>query len=234
MEWTKLIALLPLLGAACGAPGAVAHDRVLRTPGLFVARGSLTPAATVASLGGAPRSAAREERVDAILDGLSGEQLAATARGLVGSRAGGDCSGFVREVFRRHGVDPFAQGGGAGDNGVKILHRLADRRGALHARARPSPGDLVFFDDTHDRNADGRRNDPLTHVGIVDRVDGDVVTFLHKVDRGVVRSRMSVRHPHERARGGETLNEPLRVGADTGHAPRLTGSLFAGFATIAG
>lgn len=173
------------------------------------------------------------DMTDRALSRASGGKIASTAAGLVGSRAGSDCVGFVAEVFRKHGVELLAEGGAPDDNGVRVIWRLAKRRGAVHKRERPDPGDLVFFDDTHDRNADGRRNDPLTHVGIVERVDGDTVTFVHRVDRGVVRTRMNLDSPAARKVGGAIANDHLRVGSATGHAPRLAGSLFAGFATLA-
>lgn len=159
--------------------------------------------------------------------------VAATAAELVGTRAGPDCYGLVVEVFRRHGVDLRVDGGLPGDNGVRILWRFAERRGVLHRRGLPHPGDLVFFDDTYDRNRDGRRNDPLTHVGVVEKVEGDRITFVHRVRRGVVRSVMSLADPTVRHLDGEPVNDYIRYGRRR-PGERLAGALFAGFATLAG
>ena len=87
-------------------------------------------------------------------------------------------------------------------------------RGAPSTSGRgPNPGDLVFFDDTHDRNHDGRRNDPLTHVGIVVRTESDgTVVFAHRLDRGVVLGRMNLSDPGVRTVGGRVVNDWLREG----------------------
>jgi hypothetical protein len=162
---------------------------------------------------------------------IAGDDVARTAAELVGTRTGRDCYSFVLDVFRRHGLDLSADGAQAGDNGVRVLWRFADNRGALRDAGTPAPGDLVFFDDTHDRNHDGRRNDPLTHVGIVERVDGDVVTFVHRVRRGVVRSVMSLSDPTLRKRDGQTVNDYIRYGRRPAE-DRLAGALFAGFAHL--
>jgi hypothetical protein len=99
----------------------------------------------------------------------------------------------------------------------------------------PSPGDLVFFDDTWDRNRNGRRDDPLTHVGLVEWVDVDgTVTFLHRGGQGVARAHLNLRRPDvARAPDGRSLNAPLRQRtsrADDG--PALAGQLFTGFGRI--
>jgi hypothetical protein len=80
-------------------------------------------------------------------------------------------------------------------------------------RPRPRPGDLVFFRDTWRHG--------LSHVGIVQRVRGSEVTFVHRAGRGIVRSRLDLRHPHAR-QGNDVLRK----------APRraLTGELLVGFA----
>ena len=100
------------------------------------------------------------------------------------------------------------------------------------------PGDLVFFDNTWDSNGDGKMNDPLTHVGIVERQDRDgTITFISRVAGAVERYRMNLGLPHvRRAADGTILNDHLRR-KDTGVADRagyLTGELFAGFGTRAG
>lgn len=163
---------------------------------------------------------------------------AQTAAGLVGTRGASlgdvrtapDCSGFVRLVYAVHGVDLFALGADPRGGGVGVLYAYARARGEVH-RGPPRPGDVAFFRDTYDRNRDGRVNDGLTHVGIVERVEPDgTVSVIHRVERGIVRYRMNPAHASARMRGGRVINDFLRRGNDG--RPRLAGELFAAYATV--
>ena len=122
-----------------------------------------------------------------------------------------DCSGFVRTIYRREGLDLAALPARPGENGVSSIHRLARTRRAL--RRRPRPGDLVFFRNTYRRG--------LSHVGIVESVRGSRVSFVHRTRSGIVRSRLDLAHPHARDRNDVLRRPPRRA---------LTGELFAGFA----
>jgi hypothetical protein len=165
----------------------------------------------------------------------------AAARGLVGSskvKLGGrtwpdDCTGFVEAVYAKAGVS-FRGAGVAGDNGVTALYRYTKTQGRVYTRGQPKPGDLVFFRETYDQNRDGRRNDGLTHVGLVDSVERDgTVVVIHRVKRGVVRYRMNLAKPNLRRdpRTGEVLNDMLRA-PGYGKVPVLTGQLFAAFGSV--
>ena len=85
---------------------------------------------------------------------------------LDGRRIPTDCSGYVRGLYTRAGVDLFSESL-PGDNGVRAILRWVERHGLFHRHRVPVPGDLVFFNNSYDRNGDGRLNDPLTHVGLV-------------------------------------------------------------------
>ncbi|MCP3143919.1 CHAP domain-containing protein [Pyxidicoccus xibeiensis] len=169
-----------------------------------------------------------------------GKRIAANATGLVGvsslrsvsTSVPDDCTGLARLAYTGTGIDLMAGPGRKGDNGVTHMYRSVRRRGALH-RSKPRPGDLVFFRETYDRNGDGRRNDGLTHVGVVEQVEpGGLVTFIHRGGKGIARSRMHLRWPtHHRARTHrEVLNDYLRRPSRT-HRAYVTGELFAGFAS---
>lgn len=136
-----------------------------------------------------------------------------------------DCTGLVRAAYEELGVDLMGAGV-RGDNGVTAMHRLAFERSALHLQT-PAPGDLVFFRETYDRNHDGRVNDGLTHVGVVEAVDAaGTVTFVHRAGSGVKRAKLSVGSPLDKGR-----NDYLRP-AKRGSPALLTGELFVTFASF--
>ena len=169
------------------------------------------------------------------------ELVLTTARALVGQsqvKVGGrtypsDCTGLVEAVYTQAGVS-LRGTVKPGDNGVTALYRYALNHGRVYNGGRPVPGDLVFFRETYDQNRDGRRNDGLTHVGIVDDVDKDgTVTVIHRVKRGVVRYRMNLSKPSvgKDPDSGKILNDTLRAPGQ-GRSFALTGQLFAAYATV--
>ena len=116
------------------------------------------------------------------------------------------------------------------------LWNQAQEEGRTHHRKRPEPGDLVFFDNTYDRNKNGRRDDPLTHVGVVIAVDrNDTVTVAHAgTSRGRTVLHLNLRDPDElRAEDGTPRNDYLRsrTRGESDDAETLAGQLFRGFAS---
>ena len=96
----------------------------------------------------------------------------------------------------------------------------------------PSPGDVVFFDNTYDRNKNLRLDDTLTHIAVVVRVDSDeTVHMVHLGGSGITDLVMNVAHPAEhRSQDGKLWNNYLRVNRKGETSPRLTGQLFRSFA----
>lgn len=158
---------------------------------------------------------------------------------VAGETFNGDCSGFVEAVYALEGIQLRRILQGVAPRETSAVAAAWQAAGRLGVRWRggewPSPGDLVFFDDTWDRNGNGRRDDPLTHVGLVEWVDPDgTVTFLHRGGQGVTRGQLNLRQP-DRMKGpdGRPLNAPLRVRTSRDDdAPALAGQLFAGFGRI--
>jgi len=97
----------------------------------------------------------------------------------------------------------------------------------------PLAGDLVFFENTYDRNRNGRADDGVTHVGLVEEVRPDgAVVFLHRGGRGVARAVLDLRAPSaSRGADGIPRNSRLRAQSRDGE-PSLAGELFAGFGRI--
>lgn len=157
---------------------------------------------------------------------------------VAGRRFAYDCSGLARGVYVSQGVDLYdGLGELDGGNGVGRIYGHMVQQGLIHYGPIVHPGDLVFFHNTWDFNDDGRLNDPLTHVGVVERVDRDgTVVFVSWVSGGVERFRMNLQNPNiHRAGDGRVLNDYLRrKGAwDDNRTPYLTGQLFAAFGTLA-
>jgi signal peptidase I len=233
-----LAGLLVMTGcAATGRPmgGSVIAASYRYSP-LTPAAAPKAPLSVVAAPSPAPRKQVRPPPPAA-----RREDVLAAARELVGSRkvkvAGrtwpDDCTGFVEGVYARAGIS-LRGAGVAGDNGVTAFYRYARDHGRVFTRGKPKPGDLVFFRETYDQNRDGRRNDGLTHVGLVDEVASDgTVVVIHRVKRGVVRYRMNLAKPGLRRdpRTGEVLNDMLRV-PGAGKMPVLTGQLFASYGSV--
>jgi hypothetical protein len=156
-----------------------------------------------------------------------------------GRRIAYDCAGVIRAIFLKHGIDLYAGGfPDAHANGVRLIHAHIRQQGTFHQGPAAHPGDLVFFDNTWDYNSDGKVNDPLTHVGIVERQEPDgTVIFISRVAGSVERYHMNLALPHvHKTANGRILNDYLRRKdvidpVDTGY---LAGELFAQFATRIG
>jgi hypothetical protein len=146
----------------------------------------------------------------------------AAARRTLGRPFRGDCSAFVISAWRSAGIAPPL---GRGRSRSESLHR-----GNVEVD-RPRPGDLAFFHHTYDRNRDGRANDPFSHVALVEDVEGERVTLLHRGVRGIERIRMDLAHPSD-----PDLNDAVRKlrRRDAPGTRVLAGELFAGWGRVPG
>ena len=160
---------------------------------------------------------------------------------VAGERFNPDCSGFVEAVYAAEGIRlrRILQAAAPREtSAVAAAWEAAGRWGrALDDRGEwPAPGDLVFFDDTWDRNGNGRRDDPLTHLGR-GRVGGPAGDGHLPPPR---RPRRDPRPPRPRpARSGPApptgASSTRRCGCARGRddgAPALAGQLFVGFGRI--
>jgi probable lipoprotein NlpC len=148
-----------------------------------------------------------------------------------------DCSGFVRGVYASQRVDLYSGLGKLdGGNGVGRIYTHVVEHGRIHYGPTVHPGDLVFFHNTWDFNGDGIPNDPLTHIGVVEKVEPDgTVLFVSSLSRGIERYRMNLQHPdiHKTA-DGRVFNDFLRRKrfSDGMGTHYLAGQLFAAFGTL--
>jgi hypothetical protein len=196
-----------------------------------------------------PRTTTSEARrcCQAVERGPSRNAIVRTAAKLVGAktiksngrRIAYDCAGITRAVFLAHGIDLYdGEPGDSDANGVRIIHAHIQQQGTFHRGPVVHPGDLVFFNDTWDYNGDGKVNDPLTHVGIVERQEANgTVIFISRVADAVERYHMNLNLPHvHKTADGRILNDYLRRKdvLDPSNTGYLTGELFAQFATRVG
>jgi cell wall-associated NlpC family hydrolase len=156
----------------------------------------------------------------------AGSAIGQPSLGPVTREVSDDCTGFVRWVYRASGEDLV-------EGSVGNMMAIASRARAVRRGGRPLPGDLVFFRETYDRNRDRRRDDGVTHVGVVERVEPDgTVVFAHRANSGVKESRLNLRFPSTaRADDGRVLNDYIRRGTAKRRG-RLTGEQFAGYASF--
>ena len=134
-----------------------------------------------------------------------------------------DCSGMVCAAHKKAGL-PLR-------GSSRTLYEQSQDMGVFHKRKRPDVGDIAFFDNTWDRNKNGRRDDQLTHVAIVESVERDgTITLIHLGGSGINRIVMNMRHPSRKTSAdGKKWNDVL--GKHKG-GPVLTGALCRGFGSL--
>jgi hypothetical protein len=163
-----------------------------------------------------------------------GNKIAMSARSFLGDKSlkvnGNnfryDCSGFVMAVHAS--VDVPISGS------TKMLYDLSKTKSVLHQNKIPSNGDVAFFDNSHDRNKNGKRDDELTHIGIVEKIESDgTITLIHLGGSGIVRTYMNLHAPttHKNA-DGKIINSYLRVANRKDSGSRLTGELWRAFGAL--
>lgn len=150
----------------------------------------------------------------------------------------GDCSGFIAFLFHWAGLD-FLKLYGIGNNGVAAIWNGLEQRNYIIQSAELQPGDIVFFDNTYDKNRNLRWDDKLTHIGVVESVDElGTATFLHYGSKGVVRARMNLQQPkiHSIREDGKVyvMNDYLRRRSrgEKSSPKHLSGALYKGAARI--
>lgn len=206
----------PLLGRADGEAPLTAPG-----PGLLFGEGA-TPLDT-------PEANSARSRVASSAKAFVGQRSVVVA----GERYRFDCSGVARGIYARAGVPLGGTPSFRGENDVSVLYRYVRENGSLR-KSDPLVGDLVFFDDTYDRNGDGLRNDPLSHVGVVEEVlDDGTVVFVHHAAGGILRYRMNLSSPDLRRdpTTKRTLNHYLRR-AEGGQPAKTTAQLFVAYGTV--
>lgn len=173
-------------------------------------------------------------------------ELVRSARSLVGMKKvsvkgasfNSDCSGSMLAIFYLAGYDlrpRFLKA--PGSSGVDKLYKMLEAEGLVYDSAYPQPGDLVFWDDTYDKDGDGKADDPLSHVGIVTETNGygDISYVHYSYVQGVAEERMNLLKPKARAemRDGKEvpINSIMRMSGwnPKGDSRKLASELYRAF-----
>ncbi|MBT9556214.1 MAG: hypothetical protein IV100_09305 [Myxococcales bacterium] len=187
----------------------------------------------------APRASApaavSTSRVAGLGDGtVSGEVLAAAQR-LVGVRTPFDEARFLAHLLSA--ADLALASGDSGETYIRsVREQLAAQGRVFGAAGTPRPGDLVFFANTFDRDADGRADDWFTMAAVVESVDDGDIVFIGVFQGEVRRMQMNLSRPSAVDDGaGEPLNSALRERSlsDRPFTKYLAGELFAEFGRLA-
>ncbi len=142
-----------------------------------------------------------------------------------------DCSGVVMALYYGAGIDLTPAIQAQSGSGVERLYAALEEKGYLHTGRYPLPGDIIFWDNTYDRDGSGRPDDELTHVGMVVSVseNGDIRYIHDHVTLGIVLEYMNLRHPdqHSRTKNGRiiTVNSYMRASNAPSYDKQLAGEL---------
>ena len=134
-----------------------------------------------------------------------------------GRRFNADCVGVVLGIYYYAGMDLSTTFRRYKGNGVARLFKASQAAGLLYDTDCPACGDLIFWDNTWDRNGDGQWNDWLTHVGMVVDVgrDGTIDYVHYHYKNGVVMGKMNLVHKNDirHPSGGKNtlINTPMRM-----------------------
>lgn len=102
-------------------------------------------------------------------------------------------------VYYYAGIDlsrDFAQYSGGG---VSRIYQYLSEKGLVYDTNKLFPGDIIFWDNSFDANGDGKRNDPLTHMGIVTDINKDgTVYYIHEhYKKGIIEESMNLLLPDD-------------------------------------
>ena len=117
-----------------------------------------------------------------------------------GQRFRMDCSGVVRAIYFKAGIDLAKDFNKYKGGGVQRIHATMQAKGLIYRPTVPVPGDILFWDNTYDANHNGRSDDVLSHIGMVvssDKKTGNVVYVHHHEKKGIVFETMNLLHPND-------------------------------------
>ncbi len=143
-----------------------------------------------------------------------------------------DCTGTVLGAYYYAGIDlrklfPEFTGGG-----VSRIYKSLEKRDLLYSTNFPLAGDIIFWDNTWDRNGDGKVNDYLTHIGLIISSDnnGNIEYMHHHCTEGIVIEKMNLLKPDvfmEVVNGKQVeVNSPMRMRGSPNYDKWLSSQLY--------
>lgn len=131
-----------------------------------------------------------------------------------------DCSFFVRAAYWEgsgHTVDLFRESlathsaNANTSSGVVLLDSFF-RKHHRYIKSNPKVGDLIIFDNTYDKNHNQKRDDYMTHVGIVTAIRKDhTIEFVHgNISRTIKKGYINLEHKDTSNFKGQPVNSYIR------------------------
>ena len=164
-----------------------------------------------------PKNAAEIESIKKKL--IEGAETYKGAKSLVinGRRFNMDCSGVVSAIYYYAGIDFSKYYTDLNGTGTEIIYKSLKDKKLLKKTWLPEPGDVIFWDNTFDRNKNNKDDDALTHMGMVVSCDkqGNITYVHYNYSRGIVYEYMNIRYKNYESRiiKGENviINSPMRI-----------------------
>ncbi|MCL2705174.1 MAG: hypothetical protein FWE72_03090, partial [Spirochaetaceae bacterium] len=113
---------------------------------------------------------------------IEGAELFKGAKNLVarGRSFNMDCSGIVAAIYYYAGIDLQKYYPHYSGTGTERIYATLKERKLLKKTYLPEPGDIIFWDNTFDRNRNKKDDDLLTHMGMVVSCDRQGnITYIH-------------------------------------------------------
>lgn len=149
-----------------------------------------------------------------------------------------DCIGTVSAIFYSAKIDIRKYFLKYKGNGVSRFYYTLNDMKTIYKENIPEVGDVIFWDNTWDRNEDKIiGNDPLTHAAVVVKVDSDgTIHYIHlNYVYGVVIEQMNLFHPTVyKDENGKEINSPMYINSSLKRHPEhwLSGDLFRRFGGV--
>lgn len=113
-----------------------------------------------------------------------------------------DCSGVISALYWQAGIDLQSCYPRYTGNGVARIYQWMEDEKLLYRPDAPSPGDILFWDNSYDKNGNGIADDELTHIGMAVSVDEEgLVRYIHfDYISGIIFAQMYPPDPSDRSR----------------------------------